>query len=425
MTDVQDKIDRAKIQLLMHEPFIGILLLSLQWIETKRVPTMGVTHSKLYWNPDFVESIGDEELKGVLAHETSHLMFQHVLDWRKFSGKVEPYWTEAMEYVCNDAVKNMFNLPLPGTDYFYSDEYKNMFTEEVYAKLLKDDPSGKRKQDQKIVMVMSGADGSGSGDSDEEGEGQGQGQGEDGKENPTQGKMVDTHVIEDGEPISAEEEQDISDRIKMTVSQAGSAAKAEGKMPAGLERIIGDLLNPQMPWRHLLAEFVMGFARDDFTMRRPNRNYLYHGMVMPSLRSEALEVAVAIDTSGSIGIDELTTFWSEIMGIMEVFPSYKIHLMGCDASVHSYQVADQTSEVDIEALMTGGGGTAFYPCFQKMEEEGIQPQAMIYLTDGYGSFSFPEPEYAVLWIMTPNHINEDQVPFGRVCVLDADLMAAA
>ena len=420
MTDIQDRIDRAKVQLLMHHPFLGVIILGLQWIESKRVPTMGVTHSKLYWNPDFVETIDDEVLKGVLAHEVMHIVFQHVLEWRQFSGKVEPYWTEAQEYVVNDAVKNMFNLPLP-EGVFYDDKFKNMYTEEVYAILLKDDPKGERKQDQRMVMVISG-DGEGEGGGDG-GEGDEDGQGQ--PQKSAKGKMVDTHVIEDGEPISAEEAQDISDKIKMTVSQAGSAAKAEGKMPAGLERIIGDLLNPQMPWRHLLAEFVMGFARDDFTMRRPNRNYLYRGMVMPSLRSEALEIAVAIDTSGSIQMSELTTFWSEIMGIMDVFPSYKIHLMGCDASVHSYQVADQTSDVDIAELMTGGGGTAFSPCFEKMEEEGIQPQAMVYLTDGYGSFSFPEPEYPVLWIMTPNHTDEDNVPFGKVCVLDADLMAAA
>ena len=367
---------------------------------------------------------GLDVLMAALAHETMHVVYQHVLEWRQFSGKLEPYWTEAQEYVVNDSVKNMFGLTL-GEGWFYSDEYKNMFTEEVYAKLLRDDPSENRKQDQKMVVVMSG-------DGEGEGEGEGEGSGGEGDEDgqgqtqgTSKGKMVDTHVIESGEPISAEEEQEISDKIKMNVSQASSAAKAEGKMPAGLERIIGDLLNPQMPWRHLLAEFVMGFARDDFTMRRPNRNYLYRGMVMPSLRSEALEIAVAIDTSGSIQMSELTTFWSEIMGIMDVFPSYKIHLMGCDASVHSYQVADQTSDVDIEELMTGGGGTAFSPVLDKLEEEGVQPQALVYLTDGYGSFNFPEPEYPILWILTPQHIDEESVPFGKVCVLDADLMAAA
>ena len=424
MTDVQDRVDRAKIQLLMHNPFLGIIIIGLTWKESRRVPTLGVTHNKLYWNPDFVETISDDVLMAALAHETMHVVYQHVLEWRQFSGKLEPYWTEAQEYVVNDSVKNMFGLTL-GEGWFYSDEYKNMFTEEVYAKLLRDDPSENRKQDQKMVVVMSG-------DGEGEGEGEGEGSGGEGDEDgqgqtqgTSKGKMVDTHVIESGEPISAEEEQEISDKIKMNVSQASSAAKAEGKMPAGLERIIGDLLNPQMPWRHLLAEFVMGFARDDFTMRRPNRNYLYRGMVMPSLRSEALEIAVAIDTSGSIQMSELTTFWSEIMGIMDVFPSYKIHLMGCDASVHSYQVADQTSDVDIEELMTGGGGTAFSPVLDKLEEEGVQPQALVYLTDGYGSFNFPEPEYPILWILTPQHIDEESVPFGKVCVLDADLMAAA
>lgn len=58
----------------------------------------------------------------------------------------------------------------------------------------------------------------------------------------------------------------------------------------------------------------------------------------------------------------------------------------------------------------GGGGTEFAPCFEWVEERGIMPQTVVFLTDLYGSFPSYTPSYPVLWASTGSR----QAPFGEV-----------
>ena len=123
---------------------------------------------------------------------------------------------------------------------------------------------------------------------------------------------------------------------------------------------------------------------------------------------------MVIDTSGSIGQEELTAFWGEVRGIMGAFTSYTLHLMGCDADVHSYQVVGPWDEIDINALLKGGGGTALSPAFERLEDEGITPRALVYLTDGYSDYG-EEPPYPVLHVIKGNFTG---VPYGREVHID-------
>ena len=65
----------------------------------------------------------------------------------------------------------------------------------------------------------------------------------------------------------------------------------------------------------------------------------------------------------------------------------------------------------------GRGGTDFRPVFQWVESEirsgGIDcPDAIIYLTDGYGSFPERAPDMPVLWVCAPDSIKPEGYPFG-------------
>lgn len=388
----KERITIARVQLLLNHPFLGTLALYLRVVDGSSTgcPTMGTDGRNLYYNEEFVEKLTNLELLGVIAHEIGHIIYQHVLEWRRASTKEFPIlFTMAEEYVVNEMVVRMFRLTLPGEPFLDSDYY-DMYTEQVYQELLKKFKPQKLSMEELTNMLKKGM-------VDEHGLGQ-----------PCGGKDADGKERKTLSELKKEHDQLAKD-LKLQIARAANAAKMKGKLPAGLERLIDEVLEPKIPWRVVLAEYLSGISRDDYSWKVPNRRHVHRGVVLPSLKSESIEIAVAIDTSGSINKDDLTAFWSEVVGIMNAFQSYTLHLMGCDSDVHSYQVVRPWDEVDLNALLKGGGGTALPPVFQKLEDESITPRVLVYLTDGHSDYG-EEPPYPVLHVIRGGFTG---APYGR------------
>jgi predicted metal-dependent peptidase len=103
---------------------------------------------------------------------------------------------------------------------------------------------------------------------------------------------------------------------------------------------------------------------------------------------------VAIDTSGSIGEAMLKDFLSEIQGIMDSFPAYKIHIVSFDTEVYNpkqYDSENLDSMIDYDPQ--GGGGTDFECVWNYFKEQEIQPRRLIMFTDGYPFGSWGDPDY--------------------------------
>ena len=94
-----------------------------------------------------------------------------------------------------------------------------------------------------------------------------------------------------------------------------SVCKMMGKLSAGLERFVGDLMKPRVNWKDVMQRFLVKQRTDTRTWARPNRRFLSQGMYLPSVSGEALgELCFAIDTSGSIG-EGTHQFASEIASL--------------------------------------------------------------------------------------------------------------
>jgi predicted metal-dependent peptidase len=84
-----------------------------------------------------------------------------------------------------------------------------------------------------------------------------------------------------------------------------------------------------------------------------------------------------------------------------------------DAVVQKVEVYEAGQPISLNPV--GGGGTEFAPCFDWVEERGITPQTVVFLTDLYGSFPSSAPSYPVLWASTGRR----QAPFGEVIPMQA------
>lgn len=199
------------------------------------------------------------------------------------------------------------------------------------------------------------------------------------------------------------------------IQAAANAARAQGKLPAGLERLFGSILNPQVDWKEKIqALFARKLGCGSYDWRRPDRRLIVRDIYSPGRSGYgAGTVVVGADTSGSIGPEELDMFFAEIAGILEDVKPKRLLIMWADAKVHRVDECEEPGDLNTIRYKgaPGGGGTSFVPVFEEIENLGVIPDALVYLTDGMGTFPAHSPKYPVIW---GNIYPQSQYPFGDV-----------
>jgi len=156
-----------------------------------------------------------------------------------------------------------------------------------------------------------------------------------------------------------------------------------------------------VPWRAVLAAFVVRAAGGSAQWLPPARRHVHRGVYLPSRRVDKLRVAVAVDTSGSTTLYQ-ATFVAELAGIISAFRDHELTLIACDEIIGEVQVFSQDNPFDPKAVsLPGGGGTSLCPPFEWLEENGTLPDVMVYLTDGLGDAPARQPPWPMLWVLVP------------------------
>jgi predicted metal-dependent peptidase len=364
--EAMTKLTQARSGLILDHGFFGMLALRLRlremddtmragFIRRKMTPTLAVDGKSIFYDPTFILGLTMPLTRAALAHEVMHCVFEHI---GRRNGRDPRKWNMAGDYVINQVLKDSgFEL---GDGWLIEPAYKDMTSDHIYS-LMPDEPPD------------DGSGGTGSG-----------------------GALCD---ILDGDANDLDA-QDIE--WKVATVQAAQAAQAQGNLPASMKRFVDELTAPQVNWREQLQRFVTQISKNDYSWMRPNRRFLPQGFYLPTLYSESMgEIVVVIDTSGSIDQATLTAFGSEIKAIVQAVRPVKTWVIYCDAAVN--HVDEFGPNDDIHFDMHGGGGTDFRPPFDYCEEHGIQPEALVYLTDMYGSFP-DKADFPVMWCATTDKI---------------------
>ena len=143
-----------------------------------------------------------------------------------------------------------------------------------------------------------------------------------------------------------------------------------------------------MDWREMLREFVKSTcsAKDTSSWRKVNRRFLSMGTYMPSLIGEKVgHMVIAVDTSGSVGQEELSGFLTEVKGIAEEVKPSQVDLIYWDSRVaaHEEYTENDVSNIINSTKPRGGGGTSPSCVSEYLKEKAIEPECVIMLTDGY------------------------------------------
>jgi predicted metal-dependent peptidase len=373
---VREKLVSARVGLLLRASFFGNLATRLKLINADEWCSTAATDGRnFYYNTRFIEMLRPKEIEFLFGHEVLHCVYDH---FGRRGDRDPQLWNIANDYCVNgDLVKHSVGEKITSVPCLYDRKYDGMSSEEVYDALYE---NAEKIDMGKLLdqMIDEHLDGDGEGDGDEDGEGKGR------------------------PKLSAEEKQAIKDEIKEAMLAAAATVDGAGNLPAGVKRLIQQLTEPQMNWREILRMNLESTIKADYTWMRASRKGWHMDAVMPGQKpDEMIDVAVMLDASGSISETMLKDFLSEIQGIMDSFPSYKIHVATFDTECYNpaqYDSDNLDSMIDYE--VSGGGGTDFDCIFTYLKEQEITPRRLIVFTDGYPFGSWGDAEYCdTTWIL--------------------------
>jgi predicted metal-dependent peptidase len=328
------KLKRARVQLLLKHPFFASLCLRLTLVPGP-FPTMATNGKFIRYNPSFVDSVTPEELEGVLAHEVLHCALGH--HCRRGNRKPR-LWNIAADYAINPIIlQNGLALP---KDALIKDEYKGLCAEEIYSRLEREAANGGGSQSQcpnaggsSGVPNNNGSSNGSNSDSNTHND-------ENDLTQPRQGGFGEVLDATDDEGNVACEGERTRQAHAWTIAaeQAMQAAKFQGHGALGVERPIKESRESQQNWRTILRNFVAGNVFADYKWFPPNRRYVSSGLYLPSIHREGVgRIVIGVDTSGSIGHEELRQFAGEISAISDQVQPELIHVVYCDDAVSSTQ----------------------------------------------------------------------------------------
>ncbi len=394
LAQIETKLAAARTKLILDKPFLGALVLRLpmEVANDGWCPTTATDARRFYYNPEFIDCLSLDETQFVLAHEALHCALSH---FARRQHRRKLHWDMACDYAINPLLIGDGLKAPPGS--LYLQQFKGMTVEEIYPCL--DEKDDEQPLDNH-VYDKDNSKGSGSSKTEKDLSAeksdkqntQDQGEGSGGEP----------------EPLTPDETETLNIQWQQRLAGAAQQAMQAGKLGGEMARMVDHLLQPQLPWRLLLARYMTAVARDDFSYIRPSRRE--GDFIMPSLRSNQAELVVALDTSGSIQDEEMSEFLAEINALKGQIRA-RISLLACDS-----QLAEEApwefeawDEFSLPEKITGGGGTSFKPVFEWVEQQGLRPDLLVYFTDAEGAFPSLEPTYPVIWLVK----GKRKTPWGQ------------
>jgi len=401
---VHPRISRQRTELVLSQPFFGALALRFRMVEDRSAKTCWVDGESFGYNPDYIDSLTDLELRGVLAHEVMHVANGHC--WRR-GPREDRRWNGACDYAINPIVlASGFVLP---KDVLNAARFADKSAEEIYGVLTQE---AKQKQPEPSLKPQS--DGQSPGPA-----GKGKGDKQGGKPDAKQGQGPADATTEPGSSCGEVRQYQGADKPvkeaewKVAVVQAAKAAQMRGKLPGDLRAMAGEAVRPVVDWRAVLHRFAQQSSPTDYSFATPNRRYLHLGFYLPSLHTPAVGDAVFVrDSSGSVFDETQAQFDAEILSVFHTLKPARLIVMDCDTRVTQVQVFERGDSPEIKPVR-GGGGTAFTDPFNRVAADGLNPAFLVYLTDMDGSFPATSPHYPVLWASTTPLTRARRAPFGE------------
>jgi predicted metal-dependent peptidase len=394
---ILDEVAKTSIDILLQEPFYAHFFMGLnRQVNNHITQTMGIGQSgvglSLYVNADYWQNTIPDKLwrYGLLKHEILHLVFRHIIRSGEFGNK-------KIYYIGCDLVVNQYIDPrmLPPSSIFLHTfpDLKLKYEQTVdyyYQELMKlynesccgagetcTSESGSR-----LLSVMS------------------------------EGEALKSHETWKEIAQASHNERmllqaEIEDLIKIAAKRTGP--RQIGNMPSAIRTALEVIVHtkPSINWKQSLRIFSASSSRTYIknTLSQPSKRYGTTPGIKIRKRNRLL---VAIDTSGSIGTNELGIFFNELYYLWK--QGAEIRVVECDCAIaNEYEYKGKVPQ-----FVKGGGGTDFDPVMEYANRMGIL-DGIIYFTDGIAEIPKQKSKAPVFWLIAPEGAAKDELELpGRV-----------
>jgi len=352
MSKLETAIREAKILLIREFPFMSFMVMSMEYGECNELPmkTMAATiingkPTVLFDRKFTLETLQDVgERAYVVAHEILHIYLDH-LGRQKLMGYHHKLWNIATDYCINRGLNELGSKKITSpTQFGLLDDvrFTTMSADLIYETLLKENDNDAKKA----------CDACGVGSFDEV----------------------------SWESLSEAEQAELRAALSASLSQA----RDFGHESSSLFRMLKDIITPKLDWKQVLREYILLSANSRHTYRKYNRRST--DVIFPSFTGDAIDIAVGVDTSGSMSDTDLMEAYTELRSILVNFDSWRLTLLSCDTVAHvigeySFDEGHDTDTISKEVI--GGGGTDMNPIIGLCEELESPPTVLVIITDGH------------------------------------------
>jgi predicted metal-dependent peptidase len=377
----------------------SVASLGVSEITTEGVDTAATNGRDKYYNPDYLNTLGQEEVIGLDIHELGHIFLNQIPRCRDMIEEDPKLANAAMDYTDNAFIRKLdgygvwFRLP---AGHLYDPMFENWTTRMVYnyfrtgrnPETGEDDTNGEGVE-QNLTDVRIG-------------------------DNRFSTEQADSHDTSTYDAMSDEDKQELQEKIAQAIQEASIFAGAAGDE---LPRAVTDAMMVEHDWRETLSEFFNSALRgqDEYTFKKFNRRRIVDNLYRPSKYTEKVgRVIIANDTSGSIDDKAMNVWMGALASLCEQCEPDEAQVLWWDSEVRGDQTLTGSYSNLREVLKpSGGGGTHVSSVADYINKHCIQADCMVVFTDGYTESEIKwDTNIPTLWVVTES--SSFSPPKGRV-----------
>lgn len=393
---LQQNLTRICKDLMLEQPFYGLLLLNLNKEWSEKVKTAGVgidgINYKLYINPTFWETLSEDHKKGLLQHELMHIAFFHLTEYRHLPN--HELANIAQDIEINQKIDENY-LPDGGCTLekfehlgLLANEGTNIYYDKLNQE--KEKGPGDSPEQQMMEAIQNAID---------DGTGQVQGQGDNNMQLPE-------HNWDDFANLTETQEKLINKQLEVMLSEvAEQVKKMNGTVPHQVLQRLEQLKNiepPKFNWKAYLRRFIGNSSKNSIKKTKRKQSKRFEEDFGIKIQ-EYSSILVAIDSSASVSDSEIYEFMNEIHHMYKCGHDFTLIF----ADTQMQEPIKYRPNVPLEIKQRGG--TDFNPVVDYYLKYRKKYTTLIYLTDGECS----APNAAinnVLWVLSTRCGNTDHLP---------------
>lgn len=407
--EIEQNISKFKIDLLRKMPFYGDIVINLTIEADASIPTACTNGLNVKYSPKFFSTLSKGEQNFVIMHEVFHILLRHC---QRDNDKNPEIWNVAADLVVNDMLVKLkedmkannilFDKPREG---LFSEIY-NETVENLYAKIYADNAKVAKSGKVKKLSIRKSY-------------------------TPWRGdQREEISVSSDLQPgkLTPIEKEVLNSVVEELVRKASNV----GRSPFGHCRIPDEFFSFEkksyLNWKKILKNYLDSDRSDESSYTTPERKYIHMDLILPGheMDDEVLEEVWAfVDSSGSIGTNEMNKFLTELYTISKQFHCV-MNICYWDTSVGDVYRNIRTEKALKQCIPHHSGGTDINCVYEWIRNNKVKPGVMLILTDGmYGRVTTENrmpslKRKTILVISEERFVNQGMKELGKVATLEED-----